>query len=102
MSGMSEMREAGEKTKRWPGRLVELLVIAVIILVSCSGCIDSRIKRAASLVNTKTTVEAKEFENAKTSEEKLKIAENHFKTLPALTQVLDDYMQGRKPQDGGK
>lgn len=75
-------------------------LIVVIILIIGSGCIDSRIKRAASLVNVKTTVESKEFSDAKTSEEKLKIAENHFKTLSPLTQVLDDYMQGRKPQDG--
>jgi len=76
-------------------------LIVVIILVIGSGCIDSRIKRAASLVNVKTTVEAREFEIAKTPEEKLKIAETHFKTLPPLTQVLDDYMQGKKPVDQG-
>lgn len=99
---MSGMSEAGEKTKRRSGRLVEFLVIAVIILVSCSGCIDSRIKRAASLVNTKTQVESAEFQAAKTPEEKMKIAETHFKTMPSLTQVLDDYMQGRKPQGDGK
>jgi hypothetical protein len=76
-------------------------LIVVIILVIGSGCIDSRIKRAASLVNTKTTIESKEFSDAKTTEEKLRIAENHFKTLPPLTQVLDDYMQGKKPVDQG-
>lgn len=70
-------------------------VLAVVLVLSLAGCLDSRIKRASSLVNVKTQVEAKEFNEAKTDAEKLQIAKRHFETLPPYTQVLDDYMHGR-------
>lgn len=73
-------------------RLILFLLFPLLV-----GCVDARIRRAASLTNTKTQVEAKEFEAAKTDAEKLAIAKKHFDTLPKFTQVLDDYVNGRKP-----
>jgi len=79
------------------GRERKLRLILFLLFPLLVGCVDARIKRAASLANTKTQVEAKEFEVAKTPEEKLAIAKRHFDTLPKFTQVLDDYVNGRKP-----
>lgn len=85
------------------GRLMStkraICTVLFLSLLFTLGCVDARIKRAASLANTKTQVEAREFESATTPEEKLKIADRHFKTLPKFTQILDDYVNGRKPVD---
>jgi hypothetical protein len=70
----------------------------ITLLVLMTGCPkDERIKRQSSLLNTKTQVTAKEYEEAPTPEKKVEIATEFFKTAPKMTQVLDDYMFGREP-----
>jgi len=78
-------------------RKLSWLVPVALVLVF-SGCAkDARIKRAASLSNTKMKVEAAEYWAATTPEKKLEIADHHFRTMPKFTQVVDDYMHGREP-----
>ena len=71
-----------------------LLLLAVVTL---TGCTDSRVKRQASYVNTVTKVAKREFEAAPTNDKKAGVAEKFFKRIPKHTQLLDDYMHGRKP-----
>lgn len=92
------------KPLRWwngVGKAVQLtFMLCGVAVVSClllSACVDGRIKEAASLVNVKTSVTAKEYKAAKTPEEKIKIADEYFDTAPRLTQVLEDHMYGREP-----
>lgn len=74
------------------------LMVFALVLVCCTSCEqDSRIKRQAALVNTKTQVTADEFNKADTPEKKVSIATEFFRTAPRMTQVLDDYMCGREP-----
>ena len=76
------------------------LLMLTVLLIVLPGCTkDARIKRAAALTNTKMQVEAAEYEAAATLEKKKEIADHHFKTMPKFTQVIDDYLQGRKPQE---
>lgn len=73
--------------------------VVVALLFLLGGCAkDVRIQRASSLVNVKMTTEAAEYKAAKTPEEKLKVADRHFETMPKFTQLLDDYMHSREPQ----
>lgn len=73
------------------------LLAALLLLGILSGCIDDRIKRQGSLLNVKTQVTANEFNAAATPAEKLKIAGTYFESAPKMTQIMDDYLQGRKP-----
>lgn len=76
---------------------VSLAVLALCLLLT--GCpADARIQRQSSLLNVKTKVAAEEFKAAATPEAKVKVAETWFENAPAMTQVLDDYLQGKKPQ----
>jgi hypothetical protein len=77
---------------------LRLLLVPPLLFV-LTGCpADARIKRQSSLLNVKTKVAADEFKKAVKPEEKLKVAEVWFETAPKMTQVLDDYMQGKKPE----
>jgi hypothetical protein len=69
----------------------------LLVCFALVGCIDDRIKRASSVVNAKTQVAAKEFAAAPTDPAKVEVAKRYFDNAPALTQVLDDYLAGRKP-----
>jgi hypothetical protein len=70
----------------------------ITLLVLLTGCPkDERIKRQSSLLNVKTQVTAKEFNDAPTPEKKVEVAKEYFDTAPKMTQVLDDYMAGREP-----
>lgn len=72
--------------------------LLICLLVLCaSGCVDDRIKRASSLTRTKAEVAKKEFEAAKTPEEKIAIAENWFNSAPKMLSAIDDYLWGRPP-----
>lgn len=71
------------------------VLILVVLLAGCEK--DARIKRQSSLLNVKTQVTAKEFNEAPTPEKKVEIAKEFFDTAPKMTQVLDDYMAGREP-----
>jgi hypothetical protein len=73
---------------------IKFLLLSFLLL-GLAGCVDGRIKQAASLSNVKAQVTAKEYKAAKTPEEKLKIAEEYFNTAPRLTQVVEDYLYGR-------
>jgi hypothetical protein len=75
---------------------VSLAVLSLCLLLT--GCpADARIKRQSSLLDVKTKVAAEEFKAAATPEAKIKVAETWFETAPKMTQVLDDYLHGRKP-----
>lgn len=82
-----------------------LAVLTLLVLLA--GCTDARIKRQISLSNTKTQVTADEFNKAATDQEKVKIADKYLngnpeKKVPGMkhmTQVVDDYFQGRDPED---
>jgi len=75
-----------------------LFLLLPLLCLSLSGCVDDRIKRASSLLNVKTQVAAKEFEAATTPALKAEVAKRYFDNAPTMTQVLEDYMFGRKPQ----
>lgn len=75
----------------------KLFFVALLALVM-TGCIDDRIKRQGSLLNVKTQVAAKEYKAADTPDNKNAVADEYFRTAPAMTQVMDDYLQGKDPQ----
>jgi hypothetical protein len=80
-------------------RRVAATFAALFLLAFLTGCpADARIKRQASLLNVKTAVASEEFKAAATPEAKVKVAETWFENAPKMTQVLDDYLQGKKPQ----
>ena len=74
-------------------------LLVSVLLICCAGCEqDARIKRQASLLNTKTQVVADEYQKADTPAKKQEIADEYFRTTPKMTQVLEDYMFGREPK----
>jgi PBP1b-binding outer membrane lipoprotein LpoB len=75
----------------------KLALVALLALI-LTGCIDDRIKRQSSLLNVKTQVAAKEYKAADTPDKKVAVADEYFRTAPAMTQIMDDYMQGKDPQ----
>lgn len=78
----------------------KFMVVILFALVTCVGCSkDARIKRQVSLLNVKTQVAAAEYKEAKTPEAKDKVATEYFNTAPKMTQVVEDYMFGREPQE---
>ena len=77
-------------------KLVTGFLLAVVLV--SAGCTDKRIKRQSAYVNARMQDDNRRFGEAKTLEEKLKVAEEHFRDLPKHTQVLDDYMHKRKPK----
>ena len=80
---------------RWWGAFCFGLMLAALM----SGCVDRRVKEASNLNSIKVVVAEKEFEAAKTSEEKLKIAKEYFATAPRLIKVVDDALWGRKAEE---
>lgn len=72
-------------------------LVPLLCLVT-AGCVDDRVKRASSVLNAKTQTAAKEFGAAATPEAKAAVAARYFDNAPDMTQVLDDYLFGRKPQ----
>jgi hypothetical protein len=74
------------------------LVLIPLVLLFASGCVDDRVKRASSVLNAKTQVANEEFDKATTPEAKIKVANDYFKTAPAMTQVLQDYLTGVDPK----
>ena len=77
-----------------------ILAAALFLVVALTGCPkDARIKRAASMSNVKTRVATKEFNEAATKDEKIKIAEEYFRNAWKFTQVIDDYLHGREPME---
>jgi len=83
------------------------ILAALALTVLLTGCVDDRIKRQISLTNTRTQVAAKEFNEAATPEEKVKVADRYINGVPErevpgmkhMTQVADDYFQGKDPKD---
>ncbi len=75
------------------------ILLILLSLTLLSGCKDGRIKRATSAASVATQVAKKEFEAAPTSQAKNDIADEHFKRITPLLQVIDDYTHGRKPAD---
>lgn len=69
----------------------------ILSLVFTAGCVDSRMKRQASYVNTVTVVAEKEFKAAATDKEKAGVAAKYFERMPKHTQLLEDYLHGREP-----
>ena len=78
-------------------RKAKIICLSAFLVFVLAGCIDARTKRAANLLNVKTQVAAKEYNAAPTPGEKLKVADEYFRNAGEFTQVLDDYLQGRKP-----
>jgi len=74
-----------------------LILFALVLTTILYGCVDARMRRAASLVNVKTQTDATEFSTVKTDAEKIVVAKRHFESLPKFTQVLDDYCHGKQP-----
>lgn len=71
--------------------------VLLIILLSFTGCEkDDRAKRAASLLNVKTQVAAKEFKAAKDDAERFRVIGEYFQNAGDLTQALEDYMFSRE------
>lgn len=80
-----------------------IIRVSMVVLFAFSfGCVDGRTKRAASLLNVKTQVATKEYVAAGTVEDKVKVADEYFGNAADFTQVLDDYLHGRKPADATK
>ena len=73
-------------------------ILIPLVLLFASGCIDDRIKRESSVLNAKTQVANEEFDKATTPEAKIQIAKDYFRTAPAMTQVLQDYLTGAQPK----
>jgi len=74
----------------------------VVMVAGVSGCIDPRIKREVSLINVMTVTAAEEFNAATTPEAKVQAAKEFLDVAPKHTQVLEDYVFGRKPAGGEK
>jgi len=78
---------------------MQKFALVVLLALALAGCsIDDRVKRQGSLLNIKTSVAAKEYKAADTPEKKVVVADEYFRSAPAMTQVLDDYLQGKDPQ----
>ena len=73
------------------------LAIALVMCLLLVGCVDSRIKREANLLNEKTKVATREYNAAPTSEEKLKVADNYFVDAQNMTQIVTDGLSGNPP-----
>lgn len=74
-------------------------ILILVTLLFVSGCaVDDRVKRASTVLNAKTQVASNELDKADTPEAKVKVAEDYFKTAPAMTQVLQDYLTGTDPK----
>ncbi len=71
--------------------------LAIPLLFGCEK--DARILRQTSMLNQKTQLAAREFDASKTPDDKIRVAKGYFDTAPKMTQVLDDYMSGKKPAD---
>lgn len=74
------------------------LVLAAFVLSSTAGCVDDRVKRAAAVNNAKVRTAKKEFNAAKTPEEKVKVAEEFFRNEDGFSQAFEDYCFGRQPK----
>jgi len=78
---------------------VKQFILILVTLLFVSGCaVDDRVKRASTVLNAKTQVASNELDKADTPEAKVKVAEDYFKTAPAMTQVLQDYLTGTDPK----
>lgn len=71
------------------------IIIAVLVIVT--GCVDARVKRASNAMKIATEQAKKDLDNAKTDEERKAIVDMYFKHAPQIAQVIDDYLNGRKP-----
>ena len=75
-----------------------MICVAWFALTFLSGCgKDARIRRQASYVNVVTQTAAREFKEAATETEKVKIADTYFERMPKHTQIMEDYLLGKKP-----
>ncbi len=73
---------------------------AIVCLLLLTGCVDSRLKRQASLLNIKTNVATSEYKTAATPDAKLAVADEYFRNAADMTQLVEDGIFGRKPTMG--
>lgn len=73
------------------------LAIALVSCLLLAGCVDSRVKREANLLNEKTKVAKKEYDAAPTPEEKVKVADAYFVDAQNMTQIITDGLSGNSP-----
>lgn len=74
-------------------------ILITLLAFSTAGCIDARIKRASSALVVATAQAKKDRDNAKTEAERKAIDDMYFQQAPRMAQLVDDYLNGRTPQD---
>lgn len=86
------------RTVPYPSRVHLSFAVLLLSLFLCGCPADSRVKRQASLLNVKTATAAAEFKAAPTDADKVKVADEYFRSAPLMTQVVEDWFFNRKPQ----
>ena len=71
--------------------------LLLTVCLCLSSCVDSRVKREASLLNVKTHVATTEYNQAVTPADKCKVADEYFRDAQDMSQIINDGLLGNKP-----